>query len=97
MTRFAPRLPQRLHDVVERESKRRVPIAEICRRVGAEAEASGLPRPSYEEVRRLVHRYRRFRTSKPSTTRIVADVVFRVRRPEALVDHLAGLTTPRRR
>ena len=99
MTRFAPRLSHRLLAVIERESKRRVPIAETCRRVGVEAERMGLPRPSNEEVRRLVHRYRRFRTLNPSTGSVVADVVFRLRPPEAVADHLSGIgvpTAPRR-
>ena len=100
VTRFAPRLSHRLLDVIERESKRRGPIAEICRCVGAEAERMDLPRPSYEEVRRLVDRYRRFRALNPSTASVVADVVFRVRPPEAFADHLSGVgvpTVPRRR
>jgi hypothetical protein len=99
MTRFAPRLSHRLVEVIERESKRRAPIAEICRRVGGEAERMGLPRPSYEEVRRLVHRHRRFRVVNPSAASVVADVVFRVRPPQAIADHVSGVgvATNRRR
>ena len=50
---FGPRYPARLLDVIERLSSERAPIAEINRRVGAEAERLGLPRPSYERVREL--------------------------------------------
>jgi hypothetical protein len=62
---FAPRLPQRLLDEIERQAKRRGPIAEINRRVGAAAWRMGLPRPSYEQVRVLVHVARRLRRAKP--------------------------------
>ena len=48
---FAPRYTLRLLDVIERLALERAPIAEINRRVGAEAERLGLARPSYERVR----------------------------------------------
>lgn len=65
MLEFAPRFPQRLLDEIERQSRRRGPIAEINRRVGAAASRMGLPRPSYEQVRVLVHLARRLRRAKP--------------------------------
>jgi len=58
-------MPQRLLDEIERQSRRRGPIAEINRRVGAAAVRMGLPRPSYQQVRVLVHLARRLRRSKP--------------------------------
>jgi hypothetical protein len=55
---FAPRFPPKLLDVIERLATARSPIAEINRRVGAEAERLGLARPSYQRVRVLVHEAR---------------------------------------
>lgn len=65
MLEFAPRMPQRLLDEIERESSRRGPIAEINRRVGGAAARMALPRPSYQQVRVLVHVARRLRRSRP--------------------------------
>jgi hypothetical protein len=41
----------------------------------------------------LVHQSRRIRRG-PSTTSILVDVAFRVRPPEAIVDHLSGVGVP---
>lgn len=70
-----------------------VPIAETCRRVGREADRIGLARPSYERVRLLVHESRRIRRG-PSTASVLADVAFRVRPPEAVLDHISGIGVP---
>ena len=86
---IAPRISPRLLEAIVRLDRRAVPIAETCRRVGAEAERLGLPRPSYERVRELVHESRRLRRG-PTTAAVLRDVAFRVRPPEAVVEHLAG-------
>jgi hypothetical protein len=75
---------------VERLDDRSLPIAEVNRRVGAEAERLGLPRPSYERVRELVHEARR-RRAKPGTARVLLDISTRVRHPEELLDHVSGI------
>jgi hypothetical protein len=86
---FAPRMPQRLLDEIERQSRRREPIAEINRRVGAAAVRMSLYRPSYEQVRVLVHTARRLRRAGPqSVSTLALDVAFRVKPPHALVDRL---------
>jgi hypothetical protein len=87
---FAPRISPRLVETIVRLDDPSVPIAETCRRVGREAERLGLHRPSYQRVRVLVHEARRIRRG-PSTSSVLVDVAFRVRPPEAIVDHLAGL------
>ena len=69
---------------------RRVPIAEVARRVGAEADRMGLPRPSYQRIRELVHESRRVRRG-PTTADVLVDIAFRVRPPEALLAHLSGV------
>jgi ABC-2 type transport system ATP-binding protein len=67
-------------------------IAEINRRLGAEAARLGVPRPSYQRVRELVHHLRRIRRRKgPSTGEILFDIALRVRPPGALLDHLSGV------
>ncbi len=65
-------------------------IAEINREVGAAAERMGLPRPSYEQVRRLVHEARAIRSGPPTTTADVAlDALVGARPLTALYDQLA--------
>jgi len=65
--------------------------------VGSEAERLGLPRPSYERVRVLVHALRTARRKaqrRPSTASVLLDVAMRVRPAEALLDHIAGIPVP---
>jgi len=71
-----------------------MPLAELRRLVGAEAERLGLSRPSYERVRVLAHEARA-RRAVPSTTEVLLDVAWRARRPEAVPEHIAG-TLPAR-
>jgi hypothetical protein len=90
---IAPRISPRLLEAIARFDDRSVPIAETSRRVGREAERLGLPRPSYERVRELVHQLRSVRRG-PSTAAVLADIAFRLRPPEALLDHLSGTGVP---
>lgn len=94
LTSFAPRISPRLLEAVVRLDDRHLPIAEINRRVGNEAERLGLRRPSYQRVRVLVHHSRRLRRSGPTTATVLVDVTFRVRPPEAILDHLSGVGVP---
>jgi hypothetical protein len=91
---FAPRISPRLVRALDRLDDRRLTIAEINRRLGAEAERLGLPRPSYQRVRVLLHLLRRWRR-QPSTTSVLVEIAFRARPPEALLDHLSGVGVPR--
>jgi hypothetical protein len=98
VVRSAARISERLHKRLVTLDDPSVPIAETYRRVAAEAEALGLTRPSYERIRVLVHRSRRWqRTRGPSTTSVLVDVTFRVRPPEAVLDQLSGIGVPTRR
>jgi hypothetical protein len=90
---IAPRIAPRLLEAIVRLDKKTVPIAETCRRVGREAERLGLPRPSYQRVRELVHASRRIRRG-PSTASVLVDVAFRARPPEAILDHVSGVGVP---
>src|SRR5262245_16867182 len=63
MVTGASRLSPRLLDELARVDDGKVPIAEVCRRIGTLAEQYGLTRPSYERVRVLVHIAREERQS----------------------------------
>jgi hypothetical protein len=52
---LAPRISPRLVAELERLDNGKRSIADITRAVGAHAERLGLMRPSYEQVRTLVH------------------------------------------
>jgi hypothetical protein len=95
---FAPRIPRRLLDEIERQSRRTIPIAEMNRCVGRAAARMGLYRPSYEQVRVLVQDARRLRRQAPTPVSTVAlQVVFRVRPPEAMLLRFLEPPAPRLR
>ena len=81
---FAPRFSPRLLDVIERHAVDRRPIAEINRRVGDEAERLGLPRPSYQRVRVLVHEARALHAAFIPATDILLDIATRTKSPYAI-------------
>jgi hypothetical protein len=91
---FAPRISPRLLEALVRLDDKRVPIAEVNRRVGAAAERLGLPRPSYQRVRELVHAARRLRRYQPSTLSVVVDATLGTRPPVHVLDHLTGHSVP---
>jgi hypothetical protein len=90
---FAPRIDSRLAAAAERLDSRTVPIAETNRRVGQVAEELELPRPSYEQVRCIVH-LARGRGRASTTADVLLDIAFQVRPPTALMEHLVGTLPP---
>jgi hypothetical protein len=92
---FAPRIDSRLVAAAERLDDPRIAIAETNRRVGMVAGELGLVRPSYEQVRCIVHLARR-RGRQPTSAGVLIDIAFRSRPPTALLDHLAGTLPPAR-
>ena len=94
--KFAPRISLQVRRQIERLAESPLTAAEITRMVGASAEKLGQTRPGYEQVRKLVRETRR-RPRRPSTADVLLDVAFRVKHPNAVVEHLAGLDPPRRR
>jgi hypothetical protein len=92
---FAPRISPQLLDALVRLDDRRQPIAETCRRLGAEAERLGLRRPSYERIRELIHEARLLRQRGPTTASVLVDVMTRARPPDAFLDHVSGVGVPR--
>jgi hypothetical protein len=84
MTQAAPRIDERLVAAIERVQDPRRPIADTHRLVGEIAEKLGMIRPSYEQVRTLVHV---LRTGKRDTSigQVLLDIAFRARAPEELL------------
>jgi hypothetical protein len=72
--RFASHFPLRLLDRVDHLSEQRVPIAEINRRVGVEAQRLGVTKPSYERVRQLVHEARHLHRGYVSAVEILNEI-----------------------
>jgi len=66
------------------------PIAETYRAVATLAERIGLPRPSYECIRRVVHATRAGKRD-PSMGQVLLDIDLRRRHPAEIVDALAGI------
>ena len=89
MAASAPRIDCRLVAAIERLDDPTVPIAETNRRLGAIAETIGLARPSYEQVRTIVHRARR-RGRHPGAGAILLEVALRARPPIAIEEYLTG-------
>jgi hypothetical protein len=73
MVRSGPRIDPRLVAAIARLDDGAIPIAEVCRRIGAEAESAGFTRPSYERVRELVHLSRALRAQRlgPSALQLI--------------------------
>jgi hypothetical protein len=95
VTRSAPRIDPRLRAGIERIAREQHSIAETCRQVGALATELGLIRPSYEQIRVLVHEHTR-RGLVPSTGEVLLDIAARARPAEALIQHVAGTLAPKR-
>jgi hypothetical protein len=85
----APRIGPTLLAAVERLDDDSVPIAEVYRRVAALASHLGFSRPSYEQIRILVHEHRR-RGLAPTAGQILLDVALKTRPPHALLELLEG-------
>jgi len=85
MVRSAPRLPWPLVAEIRKLAVQRGSIADVCRDAGAFAERNGFDRPSYEHVRRLVHRERALR-ELPHPGDALVDGWLRARSPENAVD-----------
>ena len=86
MVLAAVRISPRLLAALARLDDDAVPIAEVYRRVGAEADRLNLPRPSYERVRVLVHELREERQPEPGYGGVLLDVALRARPASAVYD-----------
>ena len=90
MTAQAPRIGRKLLEAIVDNDDGFARYAEINRAVGTRAAELGVIKPSYEQVRYLVHELRR-RRARPRTRDVLLDVVLRVRPVDALTDHLSGV------
>lgn len=90
----APRIAPTLLAAIERLDDDGIPIAEVHRRVATLAGRLGMPRPSYEQVRVLVHEHRR-RGLAPTAGQILLDVALKKRPPHALLDLLEPPDDPK--
>ena len=95
--RFASHFSPRLLDEVDALSEKSLPIAEINRRVGAEAQRLGVTKPSYERVRELVHEARDLRRGYVSALEILVDVATRTQSPRAYLKLITLPPKPRLR
>jgi hypothetical protein len=93
MAASAPTIDSRLVAAIEVLDDPGVRIAETNRRLGEIADSLGLPRPSYEQVRTIVHRARRL-GPQPGAGQVLLEIAFRVRPPTAFGDYLAGTLPP---
>jgi hypothetical protein len=72
MVRSAAAVDNALLDAIVRLDDPRQPLAEIARRVAADAEARGRTRPSYEALRRLIKEQRTLRAGRgPSAAELL--------------------------
>ncbi len=89
MTAAAPRIGPTLRAAIERLDDESIPIAEVHRRVAALASHLDFPRPSYEQVRILVHEHRNDGLA-PTAGQILLDVFLKTRPPQALLELIDG-------
>jgi hypothetical protein len=89
MVVIAPRIDSRLIAGLVRLDDPKLPIAETNRRVGRLAAELGLPKPSYQQVRIVIHDIRR-RKRGPGIGELLLDLALRTRSPEEILEILAG-------
>ena len=90
MTRCAVRLSHRQLEELAGLDDERLPLAEVHRRFARRAAERGLLRPSYERTRTLLNELRRLRRLRVSTARVLVEIAYRQRPPDAVVSHLSG-------
>jgi hypothetical protein len=82
----AARISPQLYAALVRLDDEAVPIAEVYRRVGAEADRLEHPRPSYERIRVLVHELREEQRPEPGYGGVLLDIAIRARPARAIYD-----------
>jgi len=89
LTTCGPRIDERLIAALVRLDDPTLPIAETNRRLGMVAEGLGLIRPSYQQVRVIVHELRA--QQRPSRVgEMLLESSFRIKSPDAVLDFVAG-------
>jgi hypothetical protein len=87
VTASAPRIDPRLLAAIGDLDRRDRPIAETNRRVGLVASQLGLPKPSYEQVRTVVHASRNGRRYYGLVDAYI-DLTFRTAHAQQIVERL---------
>ena len=87
MPASAPRIDSRFVAALVRIDDPTLPIAETNRRAGRIAEALGLARPSYEQVRVVLHALRNGRR-EPGVGTLLLDLAYRTRSVEEIFERL---------
>lgn len=87
MTRSAPRIDERLVAAIARLDERGLQIAETNRVVGDVAAQLGLQRPSYEQVRTIVHGLRN-RPRSYGLRDAAVEISFRTADPQVVLSRL---------
>ena len=89
LTRCGPRIDQRLVAAIARLDDPTLPIAETNRRLGVVAEGLGLLRPSYQQVRVIVHELRaQKRSSRRGET--LLEIAYGMRTQDQILRVLTG-------
>ncbi len=91
MPSAAPRIDSRLIAAMERFDQPGLAMADVHRRVGALAEEIGLTRPSYEQVRVLLHDLRTERRSRAGAGGLLLDITLSTRTKPAILRALDEL------
>ena len=82
----APRIDAKLVAALRRLDDERRPIADAHRRLGAVAREIGIPAPSYEQTRLLVHQLRRQARLSTHAGELLLDIALQKRPPETVVE-----------
>jgi hypothetical protein len=90
MSRQAPRIDRRLIRSLGRLDDPSRPIAETYRRAGALAEELGLVRPSYKQIRLLVHEERRRKEAGARQRELLWNVYVGRTSPKAIFEQDQG-------
>ena len=95
MPRSAPRIPWLLVEALGSLDGPDRSIADVWRAACLLADEHGFTRPSYEQIRRLLHRQRRLR-AMPSAVTAIAEGWLRARSPESAVHEAMRRSLDRR-
>jgi len=87
--RCATRLSPELVRILERLAREDLSAADIHRALGTQAAELGVPRPSYERTRQLVHEIR-LEPIVPGWGELLLDVDMQRRPPDALIRKAVG-------
>jgi uncharacterized protein (DUF2384 family) len=86
-----PRVERRFLERVAKIDDRSLPMAETYRRIRALADEMGIPRPSYERVRRHLRETRLSHDERKRVRRLIFELAYNTRRAEYVMQDLLEL------